>query len=235
MKSTNKGIVLVLICSTVVVFALPTAVLAPTQAEPDLLLYPDAPTEFRYDPVQFEAITSGHPDFDSDYQVGGVSLWDRVENRIAYEVFRAPVLTGISPSPNGRNEFLLMTNEFKVVVDGFSAYPRYLGSVYVRFIPDPPHATALIEMAGEKIDFLIQPIDPINVRDETPDGFYSSTRRVHIRWSGAVGIRITAYGDKNNNRVYDGGQHRWSIYVFDNSVPVKNSTWGAIKAQYGSE
>jgi hypothetical protein len=235
MKSTKKGIVLILICGTAVAFALPMAVLASTHAEPDLLLYPDTPTEFRYDPVRYEAITSSHPDFDSAYQVGGVSLWDRVESRIAYEVFRAPELTGISPSPNGRNEFLLMTNEFKVVVDGFSTYPRHLGIVYVRFTPDPPHATALIEMAGKDIDYLIQPVGSIDVREETPDGFYSNTLRVHVRWSGAVGIRITAYGDKNNNRVYDGGQHRWSIYVVDNSVPVENTTWGAIKAQYGSD
>jgi hypothetical protein len=233
MIGTNKGIVLILLYCAV----LATVLSAPAhlRAEPDLLLYPNAPAEFRYNPVQYEAITSGHPDYDSEYQVGGVSLWDRGESRIAYEVFRAPNLTGISRSTNGRNEFVLMTNEFKVIVDGFSSYPRYLGEVCIRFIPDPPHSTALIEMAGTEIDYLIQPIGSINVRNETPNGFYTDTRSVHIRWSGAVGIRIAAYGDKNNNTVYDGGQHKWNIYVSDNSVPVENSTWGAIKALYEGE
>ena len=235
MSSTTKGIVLILMCGVLVGGGLRAAALAETGAEPGLLVYPDVPTEFRYNPAEYEIITLGHPQFNPDYQIGGLSLWDKIEQRIAYEVFRAPQLTGFSSSSNGQNEFVLMTNEFKVIVDGFSTQPRYLGKVYVRFVPDPPHSTALIEMAGEEIDLLIQPIKPIDVQDLTPEGFYASTLSVHIRWSGAVGIRITAYGDKNNNRVYDGGMPRWSIYVQDNSVPVENTSWGAIKARYGSE
>ena len=72
MKSTNKGIVLIsFVCA-----ALAAGLWAPAylHAEPDLLVYPDAPAEFRYDPAQFEAITSTHPNFDPAYQVGGVSL-----------------------------------------------------------------------------------------------------------------------------------------------------------------
>lgn len=232
MNSTNKGVVLKLSCFVVIGALLLTTAVS-THAEPDLLVYPSVAAEFRFNPAEFHTISSGHPDFDPAYQVGGVSLWDKVENRIAYEVFRAPKLTGFSSSSSGENEFVLMTNEFKVIVDGFSAYPRYLGKIYLRFIPNPPHSTAMIEMAGTVIDFLIQPILPINVQDKTGDGFYSNTRKVHIRWSGAIGIRITAYGDKNNNRVYDGGSPRWSIYVEDNTVPVENTSWGAIKAIYG--
>lgn len=233
MIGTIKGIVLLLIGCAVAAAVPPMG--GYVHAEPDLLLYPNAPAEFRYDPGQFEVITPGHPEFNAAYQLSGVSLWDRERNRIAYEVFRAPALTGISPSPDGRNEFVLMTNEFKVIVDGFSDYPRFLGKVYVRFIPDPPHSIALIEMAGNEIDYLIQPVGSIDVQNETESGHYSNTRTIHVRWSGAVGLRITAYGDKNNNTVYDEGRPKWSIYVSDNSVPVKNTTWGAIKAQYPAE
>ncbi|MGD8412613.1 MAG: hypothetical protein PVF33_00185 [Candidatus Latescibacterota bacterium] len=232
MKGTNKGIVLTLfLCAAIAAVLCRPAYL---HAEPDLLVYPDAPAEFRYDPSQFEAITSGHPDFDAAYQVGGVSLWDRTENRIAYEVFRAPVLTSITPSPTGRNEFVVMTNEFKVIVDGFCEYPRRLGEVCLRFFPDPPHASAQIEVAGVDIDRLIHRVGSVEAREEGPDGFFTGTKRIHVRWSGAVGIHITAYGDKNNNLIYDGGENRWSIYVVDNSVPVENTTWGAIKAQFDS-
>jgi len=235
MSGTTKGIVLILLCGMVVGGAPLAAALADTGAEPGLLVYPDVPTEFRYNPAEYEPITSGHPQFNPQFQIGGLSLWDKIEQRIAYEVFRAPQLTGFSSSSNGENEFVLMANEFKVIVDGFFTQPRYLGKVCVRFVPDPPHSTALIEMAGEEVDFLIQTIKPIDVQDITPEGFYSGTRSVHIRWSGAVGIRITAYGDKNNNLVFDGGMPRWSIYVQDNSVPVENTSWGAIKARYGAE
>jgi hypothetical protein len=235
MIGTNKGIVLKLCFIQVLAVALTVAVSAPVRAEPDLLVYPNVATEFRFNPAEFQVITSGHPEFDPNYQVGGVSLWDKVEHRIAYEVFRAPGLTGFSSSPSGYNEFVLMTNEFNLIVDGFCEYPRYLGKVYVRFAPDPPHATALIELGGSEIDYLIQPVKPIDVQDETPEGFYSNASIVHVRWSGAVGIRITAYGDKNNNRVCDSGFPRWSIYVEDNSVPVENTTWGALKAKYDTE
>jgi hypothetical protein len=239
MARTTKGIVLKVICWSAVVgglLATGTSVRAQSDLlEPDLLVYPNKAAEFRYNPAEFELITSQHPDFNSDYSVGGVSLWDKSSGRVAYEVFRAPNLTAISPSTNGRNEFVVMTNEFKVIVDGFGDYPRYLGKVYLRFVPDPPQSTALIEIEGELIDFLIQEINPLDVRSQNPEGFYTNTERVQIRWSGAVGIRITAYGDRNNNRVFDGGNPRWSIYVADNSVPVENTSWGAIKAMYGSD
>ena len=232
MESTKEGIVLKVILGLAMVGVLLTSTQTYAQVEPDLLVYPSAPSIFRFNPVEYELILPGNPDFDPLYQAGGASLWDRTANRIAYEVFKAPALTGLTPSLNGRNEFVIMTNEFRVVVDGFSDYPRYLGQIYVRFAPDPPQATALIEMAGQMIDALIQPIAPINVEDETPEGYYSNSRQVHVRWSGAVGIRITAYGDKNNNMVFDGGVPRWSIYVEDNSVPVEQTTWGAIKARF---
>jgi hypothetical protein len=235
MISTTKGIVLKVICGLAVAGALPLVVFASTEAEPDLLVYPNVPAEFRFNPAEYEVMSAAHPQFDPDYQIGGVSLWDKLEQRVAYEVFRAPQLTGFSSSSSGHNEFVLMTNEFNVIVDGFCSYPRFLGKVYVRFYPDPPQSTAMIELGGEIIDGLIQPINPIDVRDQTPDGFYSNTRNVHIRWSGSVGIRITAYADKNNNRVLDQGNPKWSIYVEDNSVPVANTSWGAIKAMYGAE
>jgi len=232
MESTKKGVVLIVILGLAVVGVLLTSTQTYAQIEPDLLVYPDAPAEFRFNPDEYETISPGSPDFDPLFQVGGVSLWDKTAQRIAYEVFMAPALTGLTPSANGQNEFVLMTNEFKVIIDGFNDFPRYLGQIYIRFAPNPPQSTALIDLAGQAIDGLIQPIAPINVEDATPEGYYSNSRLVHVRWSGAVGIRITAYGDKNNNRVFDGGVPRWSIYVEDNSVPVENTTWGAIKARF---
>jgi len=235
MTGTKKGVVLRLFHCLAVASALSAATAAFIQAEPDLLVYPNQPAEFHYNPAEFEMMYPSHPGFESAYQIGGVSLWDRQLGRVAYEVFRAPQLMGIQPSVRGTNEYVLMDNDFTLIVDGFGEYPRQFGKVYVRFTPDPPQSTALVEMDGEAVDFHIQPIDPFNAFTPTEEGYYTGIQPVAIRWSGAVGIRITAYEDLNNNMVFDGGAPRWSIYVLDNSVPVEERTWGAIKAMYSSD
>jgi hypothetical protein len=90
-------------------------------------------------------------------------------------------------------------------------------------------------MNGETVRYLITEISGFDSQTPTPEGYYTGTRTCHLRWSASVGIRIIAYGDKNGNRVYDGGPPKWSVYVIDNTVPVKNETWGGIKAMYDTE
>jgi hypothetical protein len=232
MTGTTKGIVLRLFYCSAVIGTLLGATAIQSYAEPLLLVYPNKPAIFHYNTSEYSALMPGHPDYDPGYSAGGVTLWDNVEDRVAYEVFRAPALAGFQPSTSGMNEFVLMTNEFNLIVDGYGDYPRQLNKLYVQFAPAPPHATALVEMAGEDLWSRITPIPGIDAREPTSDGRYAGTRTLHIRWSGSVGIRFTAFGDKNNNRAYDGGVPKWSIYVMDNTVPVEETSWGAIKAMY---
>jgi hypothetical protein len=119
-----------------------------------------------------------------------------------------------------------------VIVDGFSDQPRQVNEITVRFIPDPPHSSAAVAVNRVPLDYLITKISGMEVTSETPEGYYSDTKRFRVWWSGAIGMRITAYGDKNRNLVYDGGIPQWSIYVRDNTVPVREATWGNIKALY---
>lgn len=235
MIGTKKGIVLLFFSCCAAVGALPQSAEAQSAPEPLLLVYPNQPAEFFYNPAEYKALPPSDPNFDSNYAIGGYTLWDNVEDRIAYEIYRAPYLTGFQPSSNGRNEFVLMKNEFLLIIDGFHEYPRQFKQLYVRFIPDPPFSTALIVMNGEPLDRLITPVTGFDAQTLTPEGYYTGTRTCHVRWSASVGIRIMVYGDKNGNRVYDGGPPRWSIYVWDNTVPVENKTWGGIKALYGSD
>jgi hypothetical protein len=231
MTGTKKGVVLTLLY-TVVIGALLYPVAGLAYTEPLLLVYPDKPAEFHYDANRYEALGPSDGNYDPDYDIGGVMLWDKVENRIPYEVYRAPQITSFVPSTNGMNQFVLMNNKFWLIIDGFSLYPRQINEISVRFIPDPPHASAVIMMNNEPLEYLITRISGINVQTETPEGFYSNTTQVLIWWSSAVGMRITAYGDKNRNLIYDGGPPMWSIYVIDNTVPVRETTWGAIKSLY---
>ena len=231
MTGAKKGIVLTLAYMAVIgALFYPAAGLAYT--EPLLLVYPNKPAEFHYDQERYEVLGPTDSKYDPDYDVGGVMLWDKVEQRIPYEIYRAPEITGFVPSSNGMNQFVLMINKFWLIIDGFYEYPRQINEISIRFIPDPPHSSAVILMNDTPLDHLITRISGINVQSETPEGYYSNTKQVLIWWSGAVGMRITAYGDKNKNLVYDGGTPMWSIYVKDNTVPVEQTTWGAIKSMY---
>lgn len=231
MTGTIKGIVHGLWYAAVI-GALLCPVAASAGTEPILLVYPNKPAEFQYNPARYEVLDASDDNYDPAYDVGGYTLWDKIESRIAYEVYRAPHVTGFAPSSNGMNQFVLMINEFGLIFDGFCESPRQIHEITVRFIPDPPHASAVVMVNNSPLDFLITKIPGLDGMWQTSEGYYTGTTNARIWWSGAVGIRIYAYGDKNRNLIYDGGLPQWSIYVQDNTVPVRETTWGGIKVLY---
>jgi hypothetical protein len=235
MRSTTKGIVLQLVVCCATFVALWGISAAPACAEPSLLVYPSQPAEFHYNPAEYELISPADPAYDSNYDVGGYMLWNKVEERIPYEVYRAPAITVFKPSSNGLNEFVMLVNHFTLVIDGYFEYPRQLPELLIRFTPDPPHASALIILNSQPIDYLVTSLPGFDVHTPTPEGNYSDTEKVSIGWSASAGLRISVFGDKNGNGIYDGGVPKWSVYVVDNTVPVRESTWGEIKAIYGSQ
>jgi hypothetical protein len=204
-------------------------------AEPALLVYPSTVATFRYDPARYQLLLPSDPNYDPAYSVGGSVLWDKVEQRIPVEVYRAPNLVGFEPSADGRNEFVTMSNDFYLIVDGFFHCPRQLSNLYVRFIPDPPQSTALIIMNGQPIDYYIEPIPGFAVSTPVGDGWYADTQQFRVRWSAATGIRITAWGDKDGDGIYSDGKPLFGVYVRDNSVPVKTKTWGGVKSLYAGD
>jgi len=236
MTGTNKGIVLrSFACIVAVAAVLNLCMPGPALAEPLLLIYPNSAAVFRYSPDCYEELPSSDPRYDPAYDIGGKMLWDKVEQRIPIEIYRAPALNGFEESPLGLNEFVTMANRFNVIVDGFFAAPRQLNNLYLRIIPDPPHTTVQATVGGVPIETLINPIPGLNVITPIGGGFYSDTESIHVTWSGTVGMHITVYADKNGDYVYDDVVPRFSIYVVDNTIAVETETWGGIKARYGTK
>ena len=230
MTSTKKGIVLS--CSCVLALAIASSGFSTASAEIALLVYPSSSATFRFDPARYELLTTGHPDFDPVYSVGSVVLWDKVEDRIPVEVYRAPSLSGFAQSPTGQNEFVTLHDEFDLYVDGFGPIPRTIGNVLIRFIPTPHHSQPQIEVDNSRVDRLTCRGHDIRVVTPLGNGFYSDAVQHHVRWSGSRAVRITAFSDKNNNGVFDGGPPRWSILAQDAAVPVETKTWGAVKSLF---
>ncbi len=200
-------------------------------AEPCLLIYPLENTLFRYDPSLYMTIPSTDPSYDPAYGLGGEMLWDCVNNRIAYEVYQAPRLQGFEMSSSGRNEFYTPKTEVTLVVDGFYHAPRRLNSIYIRFIPVPADAFIEIRANGVIIDNYRHFISVLEVTSIVDPDFYSDTVSFDVQWTGTKQIVVTAFADKNGNRVLD-GEPCFSILLEDPTIPTASTTWGKIKSLY---
>jgi len=221
---TKKGIVLGLILCA-------TAFAGRVHAEPSYLIYPSSPAVFRYDPAHYELVSPGDPRFDPAYMIGGQMLWDRVESRIPVELYRAPVITAFEASTSGCNEFITLGNDFDVIVDGFGPSPRTLGSLCLRFWPEPPSALVQVFIDGAPVVALTKGLTPIEVETDIGNGFYSDTGVHRFTWVGSSGLEIIAFSDKNANGAFEGNAP-FRIIARDNVVGVEARTWGGVKALY---
>ena len=221
---TKKGIVLGFLITA-------AAIAGRADAEPSYLIYPSSPAVFRFDTSRYELVSAGDPRFDSKYIVAGQMLWDRVQNRIPVELYRAPVITAFEPSSSGRNEFVTVGNNFDVIVDGFGTGPRTLGNLCLRFWPAPPSNLVQVFVDGQPATAATLALAPVDVHTAVGNGFYADTGVYHLTWVGASGIEIVAFSDKNANRAFD-GTPVYRIVAQDNVVSVQNRTWGGVKALY---
>jgi len=210
------------------------SVLYPMAAAGDvgLLAYPLNYVVFRYAPAEYAVIEPVDPQYDPAYGVAGHMLWNRLEQRVALEVYRTPGLSGFETSSSGRSEFYTAGNTATICVDGFSNYPRQLNDIYVEFRPYPASSAPDIFIDGERIEGLQYVIPRLVVTTPVGDGYYADTVTFRLRWVGAQFIRIVVYADKNGNRVFD-GDPSYSILMEDLTVPVESKTWGNIKILYG--
>lgn len=221
---TKKGIVLGFLVA-VAAFA------GRASAEPSYLVYPSSPAVFRFDAGRYELVSPGDPRFDSKYIVAGQMLWDRTENRIPVELYRAPIITGFEPSPSGQNEYVTVGNDFTVIVDGFSTGPHTLGNLCLRFWPAPPSNLVQVYVNGQPATSATMALAPVDVHTSIGGGYYSDTGEYHVTWIGASGIEIVAYSDKNANRSFE-GVPAYRIIAQDNVVATQPKTWGGVKALY---
>ncbi len=199
-----------------------------------LLVYPLDRVVFRYAPAAYELLEPVDPQYDPSYGVAGRMLWNRLEQRVAYEVYRVPDLLGFEASSSGRSEFFSSANTAWICVDGFSEYPRQLNDIYVEFIPYPSSSSPEIFVNGSRLEGLQFVISRLVVSTPVDDGYYADTVYFGLRWLGAHFMRIIVYADKNGNRVFD-GDPSYSILMEDLTVPSEAKTWGSIKALYGDD
>jgi hypothetical protein len=201
-------------------------------ADVGLLVYPQGYAVFRYDPGEYEIKDPVDPQYDPVYGVAGQMLWNRPEQRVALEVYRAPGLAGFETSATGRSEFFTAGNTATICIDGFSDQPRQLNDIYVEFLPFPFNSAPDIFIDGNRIDGLRYTIPRLVVATPVGNGYYSDTATFHLRWVGARYVRILVYADKNGNRVFD-GDPSFTVLMEDLTVPAESKTWGSIKSLYG--
>jgi len=223
MKSTKKGIVLS--------FVLALAATSVAAAEPTYLIYPNAPTTFRFDASRYELVTPGNARFDAAYAIGNQMLWDRSENRVPIEIYRAPFIQAFEQSPTGQNEYVVFSNDFNIIVDGFAHQPRTIGSLCLRFWPEPAFAGVQLSISGQSLQRLVYPLPSIDVTTPFGPGYFSDTAALPFGWLGATTLRIIAFSDKDGDGSYS-GTPLYSIVARDVAVPVGETTWGRVKSLY---
>jgi hypothetical protein len=205
---------------------------ASAQTDVGLLVYPAKYVTFRFDPFDYEVKQPADPVFDPQFSVAGYMLWNKPENRVAFEVYRAQSINGFETSANGRNEYYTLGNLATICVDGFSEYPRQLSDIVVEFQPYPPTSAPVIYIDDDRLPGLRYTIPRLVIATPAGNGFYADRVVFHLRWLGAQYIRVIAYADKNGNRVFD-GEPTMSTLMEDLTIPVEERTWGSVKALYG--
>jgi hypothetical protein len=200
-------------------------------AEPCILAYPAGRVSFLYDTARYEAKSAGDPLFDPAYAVGGLMLWDKLKERIAFEVYQAPGLEAFAPSLSGRSEFLFYGLEMQLVIDGFAETPRQLSDVIVQFSPQPLGASAAILVDGVPVSDLRYAAPRLVVSTPTGTGYYSDSVTINVGYSGVLRIDMIVFQDRNGNRIFDGDECYGTI-IEDFTIPVEEKTWGSIKALY---
>jgi len=226
---------LVIVVLAVGVMFVATAV----QANPDpcLIVYPDGPCTYHYDPAEYYTVGPGDSLYDPMYDRGGEVLIDINNDEIALDVYQAPYLTGFVMDSENQGYFTLGT-DFDLIVDGWSNEPTtYVNILLVFDSIEPSWCQPNILVDGENVLFdedlgWYYPIGDLVVSTPTPYGNnYSDTVTHHVTWENCYGVRIYAFSDENDNLMRDGAEC-FSAFSHDTTVPVHDASWGAVKEMY---
>jgi hypothetical protein len=209
----------------------------PALGDPCLMVYPDSPCAYHYDPAEHYTVGPGNPLYHPAYDRGGEVLIEVNTNDVAYEVYQAPSLVGFVMDAENQGYFTIGT-DLDVIVDGFCNEPTTYANVLVVFDRiEPEWCEPSILVEGSEVFYdgglgWYYPIGDLVVSAPTPWGNnYSDTVTLDVVWQNCYGVRIYAFSDENYNLVRDGAEC-FSAYSHDTTVPAGRSTWGAIKALY---
>lgn len=202
-------------------------------ADPCLVVYPEAPCMYRYDPSEYYTIGSDHPLYDARYDRGGEVLLEIGTNEVDLSIYQAPQITGFVASSNGDEGYFFGGTTFPLIIDGFSNEPTTYPDVLVIFDNVVP-AGCVPEL---RVDGMIVTGGVYHAGDlvvSTPmpyGGNYSDTKTIRIDWRGCYGVRIWAFADVDHDCKPDGGEC-FSAFSHDLTLPTRETTWGAIKNLY---
>lgn len=202
-------------------------------ADPCLVVYPNAPCVYHYDPMEYYTVGPGDPYYDPMYDRGGKVLLELGSNEIDPSIYQAAGLVGFEMSTAGEDGYFFFGNTFDLVLDGFSNVPTTYVNIIMMFDRVVPAGCApLIWVDGVLVTGMSYNVGDLVVTTPTPDGNnYSDTRTFDVQWGACNGLRIWAFSDNNYNGIHDGGEC-FTAYSHDLTVPTEDATWSGIKSLY---
>jgi len=201
-------------------------------ADPCLVVYPDTPCVYHYDPAEYYTVGPGDPLYDPAYDRGGVVLLTTGMNDIDLSVYQAPQLMGFVADADDQG-FYFEGDAFNLVIDGFANAPTTYANVLVVFDdPLPAGCAPLVTVGGSPVMGGIWPAGDLVVQTATGEGNnYSDVITLQVAWSGCFGVHVWAFSDPDHDGSRTGGEC-FTAFSHDSAVPVESATWGLIKALY---
>lgn len=220
-------------CITSCILALAIIAPAAVLADPCLVVYPNGPCVYCFDPTEYYTVGPGDPLYDPVYDRGGLVLLETGTNEIDWSIYQAPEIVRFQPSVGGNDGYVFLTPDVQLVIDGFSNAPRIFRNIIVvfdRFMPEGCTPTILVN--GDPITGFRYLAGDLAALTPTEYGNnFSDTFTLSIDWTSCSGIRIWAFADEDYNGLKDGGEC-FTAYSHDASIAVESSAWGNIKSLY---
>ena len=211
---------------------------AAVQADTCLMSYPTAPREYHYSSTDHYTVGLGDSLYDSQYDLGGEVLIkiDPVDgDGIALDVYQAPGLTGLVHDEVSQGYFNL-GGDYDLVIDGYSKSPTTFSNILLVFDGLlPGDCTPYITVDGQPVMYdpglgYYFPMGDLVVSTPTPVGnSYSDTITLSIVLENCIGYRIWAFADDNYSLTHDLPGECFTAFSKDTTIPVSESSWGAIK------
>jgi hypothetical protein len=196
-----------------------------------LVVYPNAPCIYHYDPTEYYTVGPGHPLYDPMFDRGGEVLLELGTDEIDYSIYQAPQLMGFTVSTDGNDGYFFYESFFDIVIDGWSNEPTTYVNIILVF-EGLFSCTPVVWVEGEMVAGNMYQVGDLEVSTPTPYGNnYSDTITLQVNWAGCTGMLMWAWSDENYNWVRDGGEC-FTAFSHDSTVPVERTSWGAIKSLF---
>jgi len=205
-------------------------------ADPCLMVYPgEGVVVYHYEPTEYYTVGPMDSLYDAAYDRGGEVLIDINTDEIAYDVYQTPGLAGFQMD-SAHQGYFIMSTAFTLIVDGFSGTPTTYTNILLVFdLIEPTGCTPMITIDGGPVlyDAGLGWYLPIgNLVVSTPqEGSYSDILTFDFSWTGCWSVRVWAFADDDYDLVHDGAEC-FSAYSHDLVIPVRETTWGAVKGLY---